>query len=43
MKNKILNMALAAAITPLLCCCTSNTTLIRTNPIHLIRPCCLQQ
>ena len=40
MKNKILNMALAAAITPLLCCCTSNFEEYNTNPYepHSLNP-----
>lgn len=45
MKKKILNIVLAAAVTPFLCCCTDNFEEYNTNPyepIHSIRPCCLQ-
>lgn len=32
MKKKILNIVLAAAVTPFLCCCTDNFEEYNTNP-----------
>ena len=40
MKKKILNIVLAAAVTPFLCCCTDNFEEYNTNPYepHSLNP-----